>query len=115
MCILTVSFFSYPSAYSVPRPPVFCHFLNHLFRPWLLLVSWSWLWGLEAGRVGSLVPWTELGRLGGGLGLGTLILSMCSLAVKAWRTGTHYLLDPRCVFSALLRLEACPRGQPRCF
>lgn len=106
-----VSLSSHPWAFSVPRPPTVCHFLNYLCRPWLLRVAWSWLWGLEVGRVGSLVPWTELGRLAGGLGLGTLILSMCSLVVKAWRTRTCYLPDSGYVFSALCRLEACPRGQ----
>lgn len=111
MCVLAVSLSSRSWAFSVPRPPAVCHFLNYLFRPWLLLVAWSWLWGLEVGRAGSLVPWTELGRLAGGLRLGTLILSMCSLVVKSWRTRTCYFPDPGYVFSALCRLEACHRGQ----
>lgn len=98
---------SHPGVCSVPR-------LRLAVISLIICLGLDCSLALGIGRVGSLVPWTELGRHGGGLGLDTLILSIYSLSVKAWRTGPHDFLDPRCVSSTPCPLEACPKGQPRC-
>lgn len=76
MCVLVVAFSNHPCAAASQA------LLNYLFRPWLLpwlrAGFWDWkLAGWAAWYHGQ--SWGD----GGGLGLGTLILSMCSLAMKA--------------------------------
>lgn len=109
MCFLVASLSSHPWACNVPWLSAAYNFLNYLSRPWVLPVACCWLWGSEAcGGAESVVPQTELGRPGGGLGLGTPHSSPVS-SMKAGRTGICYLPDPSCIFSAPLGAGGMPQ------